>query len=43
MKLHGVVKSSTIELEGDPELPDDERALVELRILKAGIDASAVI
>ena len=38
MKLHGVVKGSTIELEGDPELPDGQRVLVELEIPKVGID-----
>ena len=39
MKLHGIVKGSTIELEGDPDLPDGQRVLVELEIPKAGIDA----
>lgn len=30
MKLHGVVKGKTIELETDPELPDGQSVLVEL-------------
>ena len=32
MKLHGVIKGKTIELETDPELPDGQRVLVELEI-----------
>ena len=32
MKLHGVVKGTTIELEDDPELPDGQRVVVELEI-----------
>ena len=32
MKLHGVVKGTTIELEANPELPDGQRVLVELQI-----------
>ena len=39
MKLHGVVKGSTIELESDPELPDGQRVVVELEIPRAGIYA----
>lgn len=39
MKLHGIVKGLTIELEGDPDLPDGQRVLVELEIPKAGINA----
>ena len=30
MKLHGVVKGKTIELETDPELPEGQRVWVEL-------------
>ena len=32
MKLHGVVKGKTIELETDPKLPDGQSVLVELEI-----------
>ena len=32
MKLHGVVRGTTIELEANPELPDGQRVLVELEI-----------
>jgi len=32
MKLHGVVKGKTIELETYPELPDGQSVLVELEI-----------
>ena len=32
MKLKGVVKGQTIELDSDPELPDGQRVLVELAI-----------
>ena len=32
MKLRGVVKGKTIELEANPELPDGQRVLVELEI-----------
>ena len=32
MKLHGVVKGKTIELETDPELPEGQQVLVELEI-----------
>ena len=30
MRMHGVVKGTTIELEDDPELPDGQRVVVEL-------------
>ena len=32
MKLHGVVKGKTIELDADPELPNGQSVLVELEI-----------
>ena len=32
MKLHGVVKGRTIELESNPELPEGQQVLVELEI-----------
>ncbi len=32
MKLHGVVKGRTIELESNPELPEGQPVLVELEI-----------
>ena len=32
MKVHGIVKGRTIELDADPELPDGQRVLVELEI-----------
>lgn len=32
MKLHGVIKGKTIELETDPELSEGQRVLVELEI-----------
>ena len=32
MKLRGVVKGKTIELEANPELPDGQSVLVELEI-----------
>ena len=32
MKLHGVVKGKTIELETDPDLPNGQSVLVELEI-----------
>ena len=39
MKLRGVVKGTTIELEADPELPDGQRVVVELEIQTAGFNA----
>ena len=39
MKLQGVVKGTTIVLQGDPELPDGQRVVVELEILKTGTGA----
>ena len=39
MKLHGVVKGKTIELETDLELPDGQPVLVELEIPKSELDA----
>lgn len=39
MRLHGVVKGKTIELETDPELPEGQPVLVELEIPTAELDA----
>ncbi len=39
MKLRGVVKGTTIELEADPELPDGQRVVVELEIQTSGFNA----
>ena len=38
MKLHGVVKGTTIELEANPELPDGQRVVVELQIATTGLN-----
>lgn len=40
MRLHGVVKGKTIELETDPELPEGQPVLVELEIPTAELHAN---
>lgn len=40
MRLHGVVKGKTIELETDPELPEGQPVLVELEIPTAELPAN---
>ncbi len=42
MKLHGVVKGTTIVLQGDPELPDGQRVVVELEIPTTGTSADTL-
>ncbi len=39
MRLNGVVKGRTIELETDPELPEGQPVLVELAIPTVELDA----
>ncbi|MDE2788301.1 MAG: hypothetical protein OXL37_16800 [Chloroflexota bacterium] len=39
MRLNGVVKGKTIELETDPELPEGQPVLVELEIPTVELDA----
>ena len=39
MKLHGVIKGKTIELETDLELPEGQPVLVELEIRTPELDA----
>lgn len=38
MKLRGVVKGTTIELDTDPELPDGQSVLVQLEITQTGFN-----
>ena len=40
MRLNGVVKGKTIELEADPELPEGQPVLVELEIPTAELHAN---
>ena len=42
MRMHGVVKGTTIELEDDPELPDGQRVVVELEIPTTGSHPGAL-
>ena len=39
MRVHGVIKGKTIELETDPELPEGQPVLVELEIQTAALHA----
>ena len=42
MKLHGVVRGTTIELEADPELPDGQRVVVELEIAMTEFNTDSI-
>lgn len=42
MRLNGVVKGRTIELDTDPELPEGQPVLVELEIPTVELDADSL-